>query len=385
MSPDLDEHLVATLRHRAERDIDADALLRGSLRRAAHRRRRRLVTAVGTAGLVSLVLVTAAVTVANLGAPEPPPADRTSISPSPTPSLRTALPRRPGSVREPAVGDHRLPTLPGPGGPSVLARPDLVATDPSVVHFSAGRIPLLVQEAGWVVQPGVAERISLGLLSRAGNAASFSVALTRGQGQEELPPESASAPGDLPPVTRTVQLAGRPATLTTLESADGRFQHWLRWSPADGLTMLATADQLSEGEVVEIADVIDFGQTSRCASPVRLTAVPPGAYLTACSMRVSLDRSRPYVNVALEVGDVLVNVTAGDSSPPPPAGWSTPPRVLGIPDLAGCAVTLNVTGPAPDPQARGQVVADGFRREGDCRRPETWPVGPPVPPSALRR
>lgn len=225
---DLDELIVTSLREGADTDVDARALLAGAVARSRTRvRRRRQSLGLGVA-------VVAAMTVGAMTAgprlwPGVDDDDQRWILAAPSPGWR-----------DPAA-------LPGaPGVPGAADRPDLVGTDPGLLHFDAPAMTANAEHRRWTSADGY-EQIEAGINGRIVYAAiSTSMSL--------------------------LDAAPRQGTQ--------RQRFILREQPVPGLWLRVDApnQQLAR----EIARIVDLGRPQRCALPFQLSTLPVATKISSC-------------------------------------------------------------------------------------------------------
>ncbi|WP_430783424.1 hypothetical protein [Actinoplanes sp. G11-F43] len=341
MSHDLGERLAATLQDRAGGTVDTGALVRGARERGGRLRRRRwLLTSAGTA---VLALAVAAVVLVTPGLPRP--------GGTATPAL-------------PAAADQ----------PGAAARPDLVGTDPGVLHFTADHLVAGSTHVTWGAAAGVESVQTLGadvtaLFLLAGDASALDGAdRTLGSGGGS--------------VTREDVLVGdRPGRAWP----DGGT--WtVDWQPSAGLWARLQMLGAGRAELLTAAAAIRFDGARRCAVPFRLTVVPDGMRTLSCSVMLG---SGGFSEGALLVGDddrwFSVRVERADGHrPAAPRGELTagPYRVdredtRALRTVAGsCYVGLIRDGwgswakGVTEPEALS--VLAGYRPAGDPADPSSW-------------
>ncbi|MFG1775679.1 hypothetical protein ACGFIR_20420 [Micromonospora sp. NPDC049051] len=242
---DLDERIVRTLRERAEGTVDTDRLTARAVARGRARRRRRRIgggTALGLAAVLGLTVAT------GTGLPE-----RVRPPDTAAPTVATAAP-------------PRLDDVPG-----AAARPDLVGTDPQVLHF--GVDPARARYLGWYVGFGVESvRVDVGGGRPVNVALARSAAALRGHAIEGLP----------------VPITGMTPE-TAFDGADrphrkGGTSVWVRlWQPAPGLYARAAVSASTAEEIEVAVGALRWGEARRCGAPLRLTTLPAGARLDQCT------------------------------------------------------------------------------------------------------
>ncbi|SNT58915.1 hypothetical protein SAMN05421812_11188 [Asanoa hainanensis] len=311
----IEDRLAGVLHERADRPVDADALLAATLAagRARARRRRQGGYAVACAGLAGVVA-----------------ASLLAIGPGQDP--------QPGNPR---IGWDAMPALPDAAGQAGAAdRPDLVGTDPTVLRFAVPWAPWPVQAVGWSAREAV-EQVRVQMVT-GDVVVSGTVTMWRGADRGEN--DNASVPNE----TTSAVVDGHPAVVEQ-EHFDWGTNQWLTWHPAEGLTVQVTlrADgfqSLTGGTpperstVVDVADLVEFANavrldaTTACSAPFRMTFVPPGGRLVTCSgsiVVVEPGAESRHGALLLVQGDRLVEVDYGTAPPVvEPTGPATPPPVL---------------------------------------------------------
>lgn len=242
---DLDERIVRTLRERAGGTVDTDRLTARAVAGGRVRRRRRRVgggAALGVAAMLGFTVATGA------GLPE-----RVRPPDAAAPHAATAAP-------------PRLENVPG-----AAARPDLVGTDPQVLHFGfdAARARYL----GWQVGSGVeSARVDVGGGRPVTVELARSAAVLREHPVEGLPPGATGMTGGA-----AFDGTDRP------HREGGATPTWIRlWQPAPGLYARATVTAVTAQEIEVAVGALRLGEARRCLAPVRLTALPAGTRLDQC-------------------------------------------------------------------------------------------------------
>ncbi|MEU2664488.1 hypothetical protein [Micromonospora sp. NPDC007220] len=243
---DLDERIVRTLRERAEGTVDTDRLTSRAVAGGRVRRRRRRAGAGLALGVAAVLGFTVAT---GVGLPE-----RVRPPDAAAPDAATAAP-------------PRLENVPG-----AAARPDLVGTDPQVLHF--GFDPARARYRGWHVGFGV-ESIRV----EVGGGRPVSVALARSADAlweyavEGLPPGATGMTG------------GTVFDGTDRLHREGGTSIWIRlWQPAPGLYARAAVTAVTAQEIEVAVGALRLGEARRCVAPVRLTTLPAGARLDQCTV-----------------------------------------------------------------------------------------------------
>ncbi|MGC5020468.1 hypothetical protein [Micromonospora sp. DT47] len=239
---DLDQRISSTLRERAEGAVDTNRLTARAVAGGRARRRRRRAGAGVALGLTAAL---GAGVIAGLP------------STGPAPQLAA-----PAVV---AVAPPRADGIPG-----AAARPDLIGSDPQVLHFGAD--PARVRYLGWEVARGV-ESVQIDV----GSGRAVTVDLARSSGALRQRPVE-GLPGELGNLAAEAAFDGRAVRL----GPDARPVLIRHWHPASGLFARAVVSEGTAAELLVAADLLRWDQARRCAAPLRLTALPPGATLAGC-------------------------------------------------------------------------------------------------------
>ncbi|MEU9508339.1 hypothetical protein AB0D32_18920 [Micromonospora sp. NPDC048170] len=259
---DLDQRIVRTLRERAEGTVDTDRLTALAVARGKARRRRRQA---GTGVAVGLAAVLGFTVATGTGLPE-----RVRPPDAAAPAVATAAPARLDGV------------------PGAAARPDLVGTDPQVLHF--GFDPARARYLGWQVESGVeGARIAVdGNRAVTVELASSAAALMHGVVD--------GLPVDVSAMTVEEAYDGSDRR----HRGRGETPSWFRlWQPAPGLYARASVTAATAREIDVAVDALRLDDARRCDGPVRLTTLPTGARLTGC--RIDADSFPDTLRVSLRV------------------------------------------------------------------------------------
>ncbi|MFI6264700.1 hypothetical protein [Micromonospora sp. NPDC051006] len=240
---DLDERIARVLRDHADGPVDTNRLMSAAVNGGRARRRRRR-TVLGAALGVAVALG------AGVALRTPSPAPPT---PAVTPSPTVVTPPR------------------APGVPGAAARPDLVGTDPGLLHFG--------------VDPAAAEVVAWRSAARV-----ESMRLDLGGGRQAMvvlaaDPEVAEI-GDS---SQLFEIGGGLAKASAFNGLAHRLDRvtngWvLRWQPVPGLYARVATLGDTDAEVRRAAAALRFDETRRCVAPIRLTALPQGARITGCEV-----------------------------------------------------------------------------------------------------
>ncbi|SCG37425.1 hypothetical protein GA0070609_0417 [Micromonospora echinaurantiaca] len=247
---DLDQRIASVLRERAEGEIDSHRLLSASRARGRRRQLRRRFatgTALALVGVLGFVGVTG-------------------------PDL-TGLPGRlPWTAATPTVAPPVPPRV--DGVPGAAQRPELVGTDPRVLHLGVDRSR--ARYLRWAVHS-----------SNRVESVQFSV----GGGRPVLVEVSGSAEAIDEFLLDGVPLQEAVIPLTF----DGAVQEFggtarglvTAWQPAPGLYARASTLGGDRSALAQAMDAVRWDEARRCATPLRLSTLPAGATLSACSVEAT--------------------------------------------------------------------------------------------------
>ncbi|WP_433344429.1 hypothetical protein [Micromonospora sp. CA-111912] len=247
---DLDQRIASALRERAEGETDTHRLLRASQaqgRRRKLRRRAATGTALALVGVLGFVGVTGT--------------DFAGLSG-----------RLPWAAATPAVAAPVPPRA--DGVPGAAQRPDLVGTDPQVLHLGVDTSQ--ARYLGWAVYR-----------SNQLESIRFDV----GGGQPVLVEVSRSAQ-----MINELLIDGVPIQEAVVRlTFDGAVRQFGRtggglvtaWQPAPGLYARASMLVGDRSVLVKAVDAIRWDEARRCVAPLRLSTLPEGAAVSACSVDVA--------------------------------------------------------------------------------------------------
>ncbi len=285
----LDQLLTETLQERADlgAPIDPARMMQVAVLQGGRiRTRRRVVTTALAVASVGAIALTATLA--------PRPSDLATPTPEPSAS---------GEI------SGNLALLPKASGqPGASARPDLVATDPRIVHFSVDSLARNAWAATWTSTTGY-ESANI-------QRNDFQVYVAVSREQKKLPPSDSflkfgqATLSSAVPVT----IAGRPGTAaewngTTARTLPGRASAapgrlWvLNWQPVDGLWATVQVQNQSRQQAVRIAESVRFDQAKKCAVPFTVGQPPAGTKLLTCSTRLDSQSTTPYADGRLIFGD----------------------------------------------------------------------------------
>lgn len=247
---DLDQRIASVLRERAEGETDTRRLLRAARARGRRRQLRRRV-ATGTALTLVGILGFAGVTGADFaGLPGRLPWTAT------TPSVPAVVPSRADGV------------------PGAAQRPDLVGTDPRVLHL--GLDTSRARYLGWDLN-GYAKVESVRFNVGGGQPVVVEVS----RSAEQLNNMVIEGPGsqliEVPPLAFDggVQSVGATGGL-----AKG-------WQPVPGVYARATMLVGDRAAVEKAVDALRWDEARRCEAPLQLTTLPKDAMVIGCRVDVS--------------------------------------------------------------------------------------------------
>ncbi|KAB1926072.1 hypothetical protein AB0J94_10880 [Micromonospora noduli] len=285
---DLDERIARALREQADGPVDTNSLLTAAVNGGRARRRRR--RAVIGAALGVAVLLGAGVAVRTPSAAPPQPA----VTPSPV-----------------VVTPPRAPGVPG-----AAERPALIGTDPRLLHF--GVDPTAAKPVAWRSAAQVESmRLDLGdgVQAMVIVAADPRTAEIGDPSQlRDIGPDKAGA------VTSDKDLASPGQGLDAASRYNGVIRQldrvtkgWvLRWQPVPGLYVRVAALGETGAEVRRAAAALRFDEARRCVAPIQLTALPPGARISACEVAVRQLSWPRIVNVGGMTTPTQMAVAASD-------------------------------------------------------------------------
>ena len=348
MSADLDTMLGESLHRHAEAGTPVDpALLLDSARGKGRRVRRNRRLAVTGSAFVATVAIAAGVA-ALPGKPE-----RSGPVPAATgPST---------AASEPAGWVLRMPAARQPGA---LARPDLVGTDPAVLHFSVDDMIGAAKSVKWTS----ARDLESVEIDRTDSASALVVVARR---KEDFGQSRSSD-------AESVVVQGRTGTLATIRGNAGNFI--VTWSPGAGFWAEVMVYGTTREEAVRTAEAVRFDRSTSCVVPLRLTAMPAGMAVQQCSVTLNADG---FEGAGLWVGDqhryAWFDAAPKGSPKFKPTLTVGPHRVLNAQDTwlftdGPYLLTLNtaVGGGGPISQSAARTLVAGSRTVGEPDDPATW-------------
>ncbi|MEV5631297.1 hypothetical protein [Micromonospora tulbaghiae] len=357
---DLDQRIASVLREHAEGEIDTARLLRGSRTLGRRRQVRRRATAGTALALVGVLGFTGAIR-ADVGG---------------------LAGRMPWTAATPATAPPPVPP-PADGVPAARDRPDLVGTDPQVLHLSldSSRARYL----GWSVHSS--NRVE-------------SIRFSVGDGHPVLLEVSpvAKTLDDTPIEGFPVQaVSGRlnfDGGVLRVAGTDGLVKSW---QPFPGLYARAATLRGDVAALDRVAGLVRWEEARRCTGPVRLTTLPANAAVTACSVDVAAfpkgvtaqltvvraPSSTMWMRLVYgaEMGEDTGRSSNRDLGGRP--GFLYPDgtrlELIGLPKVR---LTVDFAWPFPGDRPAGQVdftetdaaaVLAGAKVATDLTRPQTWP------------
>ncbi|MEU8329959.1 hypothetical protein [Micromonospora sp. NPDC048839] len=284
----LDERIARVLREQADGPVDTDSLLTAAVHGGRTRRRRRRA-AIG-AGLGVAMLLGAGVALRTPSAAPPQPAV--------TPSLVVVTPPR------------------APGIPGAAASPALVGSDPQLLHF--GVDPSAAKPVAW----RSAARVESMRLDLGGGVQALVIVAADPRTAEtgdpsqlfDIGPDNAYAADsekDLASPGPGVDAASRYNGV--IRQLDRVAKGWvLRWQPVPGLYVRVATLGETSADIQRAAAALRFDEARHCVAPIRLTALPPGARISACEVAVRQLFWPRIVNVAGTTTPTQMPVTDSD-------------------------------------------------------------------------
>lgn len=381
MTFDVEEQLAAAMRTRADHEVDADALLGGSLVRGRQRQRRHRIgmalAGAGVAGVTTAAL--AAVPLVTGGGDTPIGA---VASPETSPTWRLGPDAKP-----PVRGAYPIPALTVQGVPGAENAPEKVGREPMNIHFRVEKLSLPVDGATWAVNPDGVEELALSMTGADGGAATGRVRLAAG----EVPEPESSGPargepgGPVVATEKPVRIRDRTGTLSVIKESGSTYE--VRWSPVDGVEAIVSGFGLDEADTLALAHAVRWDQSARCAAPLQFMALPQGTVVKGCSIRFTtgivgwipesvITLRGPGAAMKVEMGGPRIpdaSYPAGTPESPDGTWIGDDVRTLLFKDLQGVPVRITPTG-YPD-EAVVLVGTNTRRPEGsDPSKPETWPT-----------
>ncbi|MEU8072853.1 hypothetical protein [Micromonospora sp. NPDC049151] len=357
---DLDQRIASVLREQAEGEIDTARLLRGSRalgRRRQVRRRATAGTALALVGVLGLVGVVRA-------------------------DVGGLAGRMPWTAATPEAAPPLVPPL-ADGVPGALQRPDLVGTDPQVLHL--GVDTTRARYLGWSVHSSNPIE---------------SIRFSDGEGHPillEVSPVAKALDNTSIDGFPTQAVSGRLAFDGGVLRVAGTDGLVTSWQPFPGLYARAATLRGDVAALKRVAGLVRWDEARRCTGPVRPTTLPANAAVTGCSvdaaafpkgLTVQLTVFRApssYMWMKLvhgaEMGEDTGRASNRDLGGRP--GFRYPGgnrlELLGLPKVR---LTVDFAWPFPGDGPPGQVnfteadaatVLAGTQVAQDLTRPQTWP------------
>jgi hypothetical protein len=367
----LEDRIVATLRHNAAGGVDVGGLLDASRQRGQVYRRRRRAWWVGggTALAVLAVLGTAvaAPAVTRHGAGR---GGHDIAAPPGPPRPATTAPSAPNQIS----GAFRPPRAPAAVPASV--DPRVVGADPALLHFDIATavVAVPVTVAQWTSMSGL-ERLNL----QAGDPAPVGGRMVLRPIQIQVS-QDRSALDRLPGAQRAVRVGGRPGTMV----GDGSGAQVL-WQPVTGVWAEVQAPG-DDAAVLRLAEAVSFDHVLRCVVPFRLTWAPPGTTLEACSTIFLPNGPSGSATIRTGNASVTIQVNRGSEAPAPNTTVDGHPASMREYRGDGGSMILQIDIDHGD--SVGDVVAEGGYDRSTVMRvvrgyrvvtdpdPAAWPASP---------
>jgi len=323
MSTDIEHVIVRSLRARAGADVNAAEL---AARTAARGRSRVLRQRVGIA-CAALLAVGGAVAVPSL-------VDRPSVGGGP---MANGVPTLPSDV----------------DAPPLTQRPELVGTDPALMHFTADALTGVARGARWTSGTGF-ERLAV----TTADDNDIWIELGRDKAAlEGLPRRTSDLLLDGDSSSSNVLVGDRPGVLERATGARLATPVWvLTWQPVDGVWARAEVPAPTDESILAAAEAVRVDEVRRCAAPFQLTALPAGARVLACEVNLAGEPDQPFVDASLAVG-------------------TDPSRVVHVRaeagGIGGLTISTTRTGYA---EADARLVLGGVRVSETPQDLNTWPT-----------
>ncbi|MBQ1042646.1 hypothetical protein KBX03_09020 [Micromonospora sp. C72] len=357
---DLDERIASALREQAEGEIDTGRLLRGSRALGRRRQVRRRATAGTALALVGVLGFTGAIR-ADVGG---------------------LAGRMPWTAATPETAPPPVPPL-ADGVPGALQRPDLVGTDPQVLHL--GVDTTRARYLGWSVHSS--NRVE-------------SIRFSVGDGHPvllEVSPVAKALDNTSIDGFPTQAVSGRLAFDGGVLRVAGTDGLVTSWQPFPGLYARAATLRGDVAALKRVAGLVRWDEARRCTGPVRLTTLPANAAVTSCSVDAAAFPKSLTAQLTVfrepsstmwmkliygaEMGEDTGRASNRDLGGRP--GFRYPDgnrlELLGLPKVR---LTVDFAWPFPGYGPPGQVnfaeadaatVLAGTQVAQDLTRPQTWP------------
>jgi hypothetical protein len=308
MPDELDQLLTETLQERADLGAPIDPARMTQAAVVGGRRlrtRRRVVTTALAAVAVGAVAVTATLAPRHSDSARPAPDSSTSTMPAPGPLAS-------------AQASANLALLPmAAGQPGAKARPDLVATDPRIVHFS---VDSLARNAFAATLTSTGDHESADIERN-----DFQVYVAVSRNPKALPPRDSFVKFNEAVLSSPmpVTIGGRPGTAAALIGTTRTMPPGLRsafagsglrvlvWQPVDGLWATVEVTQKTQEQAIQIAESVRFDQAKKCAVPFTVGQPPTGSKLLTCRTRLDTQSTSVFADAQLIFGDGKKQINFG--------------------------------------------------------------------------
>lgn len=380
MTIDIEQAITETLRTHADRAVDTDALLAAATGRARVLGTRRKLIVAGAVFAALAVTGAAVATIPALRALPEPAGPTNTTQPDVTP---------------PPPGGYHVPSLPlADGVAGAAARPDLVGTDPGMLHFDLAAEAAGAYQVWWTVGAGH-ESVDVG-----GPKSGFRLDLGPDRGKldqldrigdfSDIWPSGIITGGGNPQKqpTRQITIGGRPATLDETRYDDGASVWVLHWQPVDGLWARVQGSGASRDDVVAFADRVRPGldRSRRCVAPTQVPKLPSGLRWTGCGVQFSGYDPTMWSSILTftDASGEAMSVRAGGAPAPGsgssanrtvgghPATWSGRSLTIMYPG-SGAAVVELARGTVPSEQAVTRL-GEAVEMHGRPGEPDSWPA-----------
>lgn len=247
---DIEERLTRVLHDRADGDVDAAALAAGATARGRTRRARRGIALAGAASLAALAVVAVAPSIVPVG----------------------------GSGG--GGGEYVEPlTAADPEVPGAAERPDLIGTDPNMLHFAVD--PAVGQPVNWASAQG-RETVQIKLEDRCTKCDVRLVTIDVARDVKAFDRVLYDyAMAGRPQAWTDTTVDGRPAKVGTVANV-----RVLRWSPAKGVWIDVSGVDETTDDLRGVAERLWLDEARRCSVPFQLTALPAGARVSGCEVNL---------------------------------------------------------------------------------------------------
>ncbi|MBO0869132.1 MAG: hypothetical protein J2P15_11245 [Micromonosporaceae bacterium] len=202
-----------------------------------------------------------------------------------------AVPRALAPVSPPSnVVTYPVPQLPAAGVPGAIDRPDLVGSDPLLIHFGVASSAWPLSEV-WYSSANGTESVRAGALQvMLGRSEAEPRRVAEGTGlsrsvTDPSHPNASPSPIAERHTSQPTTVDGRSATLFSTTFADGTYPRYgLLWQPAAGLWLGISAEtETGVAELWSDVDALDLSRAYRVVVPFRLKSLPPGARVLDCT------------------------------------------------------------------------------------------------------